>query len=207
MVQVPTAPAFVPSNPHLSARPKLLTFAVAAVLAVPAAHGATITVYTPGDPFLATGADCTLRGAIANANTDSNNSNGCQAGSGADTIEFDASVTGTIILSSSPLAITDDLTISGPGARALTIDGNANSRVLDIADQTVVTVNALTIHNGSTSGSGGGIQAGVCSTLALTNSTVSGNRAREGGGLKAYSATLTDSTVSENRVSDRGGGT
>ena len=46
---------------------------------------------------------------------------------GADDIEFTgAGATGTIVLTSGEIDITDSLTVNGPGATALTIDGNAN---------------------------------------------------------------------------------
>ena len=58
-----------------------------------------------------------LRAAVAAAN----------ANPGADTINF--AVTGAIALSSGQLDVTDDLTINGPGAGALTVSGEFASRI------------------------------------------------------------------------------
>ena len=76
------------------------------------AQAATYTVTSLAD----SGAG-SLRQAIADAN----------ANPGADTIVL--SVTGAITLTSGVLAITDSLTIQGPGAGRLAVDGNGISRV------------------------------------------------------------------------------
>ena len=132
-----------------AAKPRLLSVAIAALLAAPAAQAATITVNSTADPGTGGDSQCTLREAIANANT-GDNGNGCAPGdAGEDTIVFDSLVTGTITLSGSQLAITDDLTINGPGQDQLAVDGDAASRVFSIAAGTAVTIDALTIQNGS----------------------------------------------------------
>src|SRR5262245_45246285 len=51
------------------------------------------------------------------------------AAAGADQITFAANVTGTIVLTTGQLAITDSVSITGPGADDLTISGNNASRV------------------------------------------------------------------------------
>jgi CSLREA domain-containing protein len=60
---------------------------------------------------------------------------------GADTIEFAPSLTAagpaTILLSQGELAITDSLTIDGPGADLLAIDAQQQSRIFDIAANVV----------------------------------------------------------------------
>jgi hypothetical protein len=63
-----------------------------------------------------------LRDAIQRANADP----------GSNTITFDPAVTGTILLTSGEIQISGSLTITGPGAAALTIDANANSRIFSI---------------------------------------------------------------------------
>src|SRR5438552_6691595 len=68
-----------------------------------------------------------------------------------DTINF--AVTGTIGLTSGELLAAKDITISGPGAGNLAINGNANSRVFHIGSGQTVTISGLTITNGA----GGGI--------------------------------------------------
>src|SRR5438552_7463563 len=65
---------------------------------------------------------------------------------GADEITF-AQLEGTITLTSGQLAITDDLTIAGPGAKELAISGNDSSRVFDVEGSatTTVTITGLTV--------------------------------------------------------------
>lgn len=86
----------------------------------------TITVNSLNDPGSA--GICTLRDAIAAADTDTA-VNGCTAGSGADTIDL-TGVTGTITLTAGELQTSTDITINGPGASQLAIDGNHASRIL-----------------------------------------------------------------------------
>src|SRR5262252_8501470 len=73
---------------------------------------------------------------------------------GADTINF--SVTGTILLESVLPNLADDVTISGPGANALTVqrDSAASAfRIFTINSGKTVTISGLTIMNGSAIGS------------------------------------------------------
>ncbi len=65
-----------------------------------------------------------LRQAVLNAN----------ASPGPDTILFDSSVTGSILLTSGALTVTDPLTLEGPGQDLLTIDGGAASTILQVED-------------------------------------------------------------------------
>ena len=74
----------------------------------------------------------------------------------------------------------------GGGASTTIIDGNKsvrpNSRVLVAGSGVTVNISGVTIRNGGTGGRGGGIfNVGI---LTLTNSTVSGNNAGDGGGIK-----------------------
>src|SRR5262249_35839061 len=55
------------------------------------------------------------------------------ASPGADVIAFSPAVRGTLTLTSGELAVSDDLTISGPGAGRLTVSGNHASRVFDVS--------------------------------------------------------------------------
>jgi len=50
---------------------------------------------------------------------------------GADEILFDSTVTGTIQLSSGGLEVIDSLSIRGPGAETLTVDGGGSGSILD----------------------------------------------------------------------------
>ena len=92
-----------------------VALALGTVFAVASANAAIFTVATTNDS--GTGS---LRDAIAQAN----------AADGADTINF--IVSGTIVLTSGQIQITGPLTINGPGADKLAIDGNANNRIFSI---------------------------------------------------------------------------
>jgi fibronectin-binding autotransporter adhesin len=126
----------------------------------------------------------------------------------ADTITFNSSVfvtPQTITLSAGQLKLNDTAatTITGPGAKLLTVSGNHASRVFDINGGPAA-ISGLTITGGSAI-SGGGLY-NSSSNLTLTNVTVSGNSATVGGGLfNSGTATLTDVTVSGNSAEDGGG--
>jgi len=99
-----------------------------------------------------------------------------------DTITF--AVTGTIGLTSGELLVTSSVTISGPGPDNLAINGNAKSRVFHIASGQTATISGLTITNGHTSDSGGGIYNDHA-TLVLSNCAITSNSAAGsiGGGI------------------------
>jgi hypothetical protein len=135
--------------------------------------------------------------------------NGCAAGTGNDTVNF--SVTGTIALTSALPQITDTLlTINGPAASGITIDGGGEVQVMQVASRATVNLGNLTISNGFDFGIGGG---GVNNKGALTviNSTFSGNSATpsapgpgmggDGGAIwNSGTLTVTSSTFSENKT-------
>jgi len=99
-----------------------------------------------------------------------------------DTINF--SVTGTIGLTSGELLVTRSITISGPGAENLSVNGNAKSRVFHISVGETVTISGLTITDGHASDSGGGIYDDHA-VLILNNCVVTVNSAggNAGGGI------------------------
>jgi hypothetical protein len=73
-----------------------------------------------------------------------------------DTIIF--AVSGIISLTSGELLVDKRITISGPGAASLAVDGNAKSRVFHITSRGPVSISGLTITNGNVvSENGGGI--------------------------------------------------
>ena len=111
-----------------------------------------------------------LRAAITAAN----------ANPGADTIDF--GVTGSIGLTSGQLDITDSLTINGPGAGALTVNGNHASRVFSVSGGTTVSIAGLMMTDGVANGSspvlasnGGAILN--YGNLTLLNDVLSNNQA------------------------------
>ncbi len=160
-------------------------------------RAATVTVTSTADAGgTCPGTDCTLRQAIIAAAPN-------------DTINFAAGIT-TITLTSAELLINKNLTINGPGANLLTVERSAtagNFRIFLISPSSVIaTISGLTIANGIAIGGGGIFNIG---TVALTNSTISGNNASGGtggGGIQNGGGTLTitNSTISGNTA---GGGT
>jgi LPXTG-motif cell wall-anchored protein len=102
-------------------------------LSVAPVGAATLTVTTLSD----SGAG-SLRQAIVDAN----------ASAGADTIVFDAGLTGTITLSSNLPNISDPLTITGPGEDDLVIDGATTYRPFWIEPGESLTISDLTLRRG-----------------------------------------------------------
>ena len=89
-----------------------------------------------------------LRAAVAGAN----------AHAGADTIDFQPGLTGTIALTGGQLDLTDDVKINGPGADKLTVSGGNASRVFKVEAGETVEISGLTIAGGSAgTGFGGGM--------------------------------------------------
>ncbi len=159
----------------------------------------------PGDRVCDTstaipGQQCTLRAALKEANALASD----------DTISlitvrfsiptndpgFDAA-TGryTINLTALLPAITDNVTINGPGAAALTVRRNAGGdyNIFNVTGGSAVIISGLTASNGRT-GFGGGISDSTAGTLNLTNCAISGNTAffdgSTGGGILHDRGTL-----------------
>jgi parallel beta-helix repeat protein len=174
---------------------KLLAVLVSASFCLQQASEATITVINNNDSGLGS-----LREAIS-------------ASYSGDTIDFDSSLNGqTITLTSGELFIRfKNLTISGPSANLLVINGNAAGRVFHITSLSDVTISGLTITNGATTGYGGGIY-NEKSMLTITNCTLSGNSADYGGGIYNdghdfdWTTTITNCTLSGNSATSDGGG-
>src|SRR6516164_6523611 len=72
-----------------------------------------------------------------------------------DTIDA-TGVSGTILLTSGELQIHHNVTINGPGAANLAVNGNATSRVFENFASNG-TISGFTITNGAAGGNGGGI--------------------------------------------------
>jgi|GEM_PF-1147931 len=125
------------------------------------------------------------------------------------TITFDSSVTGIIHLTSGAIPIAKNLTIQGPGAKRLAVDGNAADRIFHHTSGTVA-ISGLTIQNGWASINGGGIYS--TAALSLTDCVISGclvtggNNAAGGGIYAGGGLTMDRCTVSGNRITDLGAG-
>ncbi|MEQ1635270.1 MAG: choice-of-anchor Q domain-containing protein [Methylococcales bacterium] len=164
-------------------------------------------------------AQCTLREAITNANTNSDTTGGdCAAGNGADNIAF--SVEGTLILGGA-LSISDTagLSIDGSGKKVI-LSGNNTVRVLIVNPGASLSLKNLTVANGFATGGGfggGGIGGGggiynQFGNLTVDRCTFSGNTSTgNGGGIANYGDTtatapngnlvITNSTFSNNSAS------
>ncbi len=167
---------------------------------------AVITVTSLADTIADDG-QVTLREAIQTANNDS----------AADTIQFAPSLTSggpaTIKLSNGTLVIRTDMSLVGPGADRLTIDGNLASRVFSVDDgitssMRTVLISGLTISNGR-SNDGGGLAN--FENLTLDRVTVSNNATTNGygGGIRGYregALTILQSLIANNATTNGSGG-
>jgi CSLREA domain-containing protein len=136
------------------------------------------------------------------------------AGAG-DTVQFLTGLSGQITLSKGELVIGKNLTIAGPGAAAITVSGNASSRVFRVNSEVTASVSGLTITNGKAE-TGGGVYIDPLSKLTLSKVTLVGNNARgvdgdatnggdaKGGGV--YVGGALDVTDSEFRANGAIGG-
>ncbi|GAB4534686.1 MAG: hypothetical protein Tsb0014_21080 [Pleurocapsa sp.] len=149
--------------------------------------------------------DLSLREAIALANDTQ----------GTNTITFDSSLNNaTVTLTGGELVITDSVTINGAGN--ITVDGNNNSRVLQINDgddatNIDVTLAGLTVTGGNAGNSDTDLGGGIDNqeNLTVTESVISGNSAGLGGGISNQgngNLVLDRSTVDDNSATYSNGG-
>jgi len=125
-----------------------------------------------------------------------------------DTITFSVSCPPTSpIQLSSPIDITQDLTISGPGVGAMAVSGTQDLNVFQVASDVTVTISGITIENGQADGGTGTGGGGIHNDgmLTVTESAVTGNAASNAGGgiYNDGTLTVTDSTVSDNGFPSR----
>jgi hypothetical protein len=137
-----------------------------------------------------------------------------------DTIDA-TGVSGTILLSGTPLVVSTNVTILGPGPANLAIDGNAASRVFEVHGSSFhngdVVISGLAITNGvgnnvnSTDGGGGIYNDDMVGTLTVENCTVSNNVSGvgccfSGGGItNTQHLTISNSTITGNSSTTDGG--
>ena len=181
----------------------------AAIASLPGVQAAIITVINTNDS-----GPGSLRQALFDAND-------------GDMINFDSSLNGQkITLTSGQLNVDKDVTISGPGANNLVVEGNAQSRVFYVNPDKTVTIDGLTIANGDDGGGGiynyaAALTVSNCilsgnyvaiyewaGALAVHNCSISGN---DGGGISSggfdggATLTISNSTISGNSASVGGG--
>lgn len=141
---------------------------------------------------------------------------------GANNITFDPVTSGLpILLTHDHLEIKHAVTITGLGAANTTVNGQGNSRIINVAPALDgvafdVTLDGLTLTSGGKAYEGGAIRTSQTGTLlTVKNSIISNNRVHSsifnnyvnGGGIWSYGPlTVINSTVSGNSADDSGGG-
>jgi N-acetylneuraminic acid mutarotase len=154
---------------------------------------------SPTPTLIVTNTNDSGSGSLRQALADANNG---------DIIGF--TVTGTIGLTSGELLVAKNITISGPGAESLAVNGNNQSRVFHIASGQTVTISGLTIANGHASDIGGGVYNDHA-MLTLSNCVVTGNSAafNIGGGIHNDGTNIGHATLQINNsliTNNSGGG-
>jgi hypothetical protein len=129
---------------------------------------------------------------------------------GPDTIVFAPNVRGSIVLESWLPSINESVSILGPGARLLAIDGNQQQRLLWSDSQHFVTINVkdLTFQNGYSTFSGVGI-SGYQDTLIISSCIISNNVSTgtaAGIGNTEGKTAIYNSTIDNNRATGGAGG-
>jgi hypothetical protein len=129
-------------------------------------------------------------------------------------ITFQKDLAGTITLTSGPLTIGQDVTISGPSSGQLSISGNHESRIFIVQSGLYVTMSNITLIDGHAAydksdlrpGAGGAIDNEAF--LTLINVVMRDNVAdTEGGAIYNYvNLQLINCTVEENTAASGGGG-
>ncbi len=202
----------------------LLFFLAIALHGSQAASAATITVTNTNDTITA-GDGVSLREAVQSVGQGSNFSDVVATGAYGtnDTIFFNLPAGQVIVLTNGTLVLARDVTINGPGASALAVDGGCTANcgtssavggvtVFQVNSGVTVTgvtanLSGLTIRNGKGKQGGGIYNLG---TLTVTNAALSGNSANIGGGYVGGGGgiyndgtlTVTNSTLSGNSSSD-----
>lgn len=195
---------------------------VLALGATPAARAAQIDVDTNvPDRNIGDGA-CSLIEAIDNANADADLSGGdCAAGSGADTIELAPNSVHTLTAVDNASygatglpVITSELTIAGNDATIQRDPAAPAFRILAVGtygSNGTATLQSTTVSGGQAgTRSGGGVHVGFgFNRLTVEGSTLTGNRAANGGAIQSQSGVsrvdISDSTLSNNVATGDGG--
>ena len=112
------------------------------------------------------------------------------------------SAVGGFAVGTASTSATSPVTIEpAPGVTNPTLDGDGSSTVLTMTASMYLDISGVTIENGRTAASGGGIANSSGGTLTVTDSTLSGNNAGYfGGGIYNSGGTtnVDDSTLSDN---------
>ena len=131
---------------------------------------------------------------------------------GHDTVAFNPALAGnTISINSTAIEISDSVDIQGLGADQLAVDGTDSTRIFVVDDTRTSTVidvliQGLTLQNGQSTFVGGAVFS--LENLTIADSIVTGNSAREGGGIGQGDGALVlrNSSVLDNHATLFGGG-
>jgi len=152
--------------------------------------------------FTVTNLDASGVGSLRQAMLDAN------ANAEADTITFQAGLSGTILLLGPLPTVTTDMSIVGLGADIITISGNKKVRIFDVDSGADLTLSGLKLINGKAN-MGGAIRVQNSSTLSLSNSILNANKATFGGAIALETniqATISNSTLTNNTAIGGTGG-
>lgn len=118
------------------------------------------------------------------------------------TITFKSGLTGTIVLESE-LAIDKSVTIEGPGADAITLDGQSEYRHFALGNSTPaidVSISGLKLARGYSSSDGGSVQSYVEGSLDLSDIVLRSNTSDANGGALYLSYTTSGGDVTLDNV-------
>jgi hypothetical protein len=137
---------------------------------------------------------------------------------GVQTITYDPvffSIPRTIVLTTGELFVSDAVTITGPGAANVAVDGGGSFRVFDLLGAlggTNITLSGMTIQNGKAGSYGAGVQFGPANAT-INDCIITGNVGTgEGGAMglgpasNSTTITLNRDTVSNNSTTAQGAG-
>ena len=174
-----------------------LLLGLALLMTASGAQAAILTVSTKEDlksPPACTKGNCTLRAAIALANSDSGN----------DTILIPAGEYELSEAAGGQLPITASMTLAGAGARVTTIRAATNSQIFVVSAGTVA-LDDLTLTGAKVEKDGGAVQAEGTASLTIERDIVTNNHLlgeNDGGGIHSegelVSVLIDSSTVSGN---------
>jgi predicted outer membrane repeat protein len=107
---------------------------------------------------------------------------------GDDTIAFKLGMEGTVVLTGGEIAITDSLTVLGPGAGKLAVSGNFSSRIFNVSGGSLgadlaVTLKGLELRHGFLASGFGGGALYSAEHLTLSNMRFTLNQAGTGGAI------------------------
>ncbi|MDY6994469.1 MAG: hypothetical protein SVR94_17940 [Pseudomonadota bacterium] len=180
----------------------------ATLLTVPSSYAASILVNSSVDNSTSGDRQCTLREAINNANEGNDTTNGdCLAGDAQNNaIDLTQLNENVVFLTQGPLEISGRMTLTGPGAETLILNGQNNQQIFYVKENAHVNITGMTITQGKLRyGFGGGLKN--LGTTTLVDTRFTDNDAKIGGAIyNKGNLTIVNSYFSNNHADDKGGG-